>query len=297
MAEIATTICLIVLTALSSAAGVLAFARLGPGSASRSLRKIQYSLTGICVTGAALLFLYRAVYFNEGWRPLGAHVDGLLLISTLFAAAILFVQRAAIRGLSVFALPLLTIMLAWGICANAFTYEPFDTRSMWMVFHQASVYLGLLFFCIAATAGALYLFVQHRLHTHRPSDGAGPMASLESVERLNIRAATIGFALLTVALITGLIIQTSAQYTRLGEGWWYSPKVLLAAAVWLISAIVMNVRFATTFRGARAAWLSIAGLILLLATFVAANVLPDLPRELDDGLRTVHAGAPENHRE
>jgi len=41
----------------------------------------------------------------------------------------------------------------------------------------------------------------------------------------------------------------------------------------VIYALVKNVRHATAFRGVRAAWLSIGGLALLLATFALANAV------------------------
>ena len=37
----------------------------------------------------------------------------------------------------------------------------------------------------------------------------------------------------------------------------------------------MNVRFATAFRGTRAAWLSIVGVILIMAIFGVVNTLSD----------------------
>jgi len=117
----------------------------------------------------------------------------------------------------------------------------------------------------------MFLYVRSRLrHKH---DLAGPqrMASLEAIEAAVIRFAGFGFALLTLGLVSGLIITPGS--TARGPGWWFSSKVVLATASWLIYALVMNVRHTTHFRGARAAWLSIAGLILLLATFGAVSRL------------------------
>ena len=48
----------------------------------------------------------------------------------------------------------------------------------------------------------------------------------------------------------------------------------LALAVWGIYALAMNVRQTTSFRGARAAWLCIAGLVLLLITYGIVVSLP-----------------------
>jgi hypothetical protein len=48
----------------------------------------------------------------------------------------------------------------------------------------------------------------------------------------------------------------------------------LSVAAWLIYALLMNVRHAVLFRGSRAAWLSILGLALLVATFGLITALP-----------------------
>ena len=274
------TTVLTLLTVLSLAASVFAVLRLRRRAAPPHSRRIQFSLTGICLLGTIALVVYRAVSQGDSWQPLGSHLDGLLLIAVLFALTVLFVQRALVSGLAAFALPLLTVILAWGICASAWTYEPFAIQSLWRFVHLGSVYLGSLVLCTAAAAGAMYLYVQRRLHRHRDQAGVERLASLEAIERFNIATATIGFALLTLALVTGLIIVLGDDETRLGPQWWRSAKVLLAAAVWLIYAIVMNVRYATAFRGARAAWLSIAGVVLLVAVFSATRVLSDPARPI-----------------
>lgn len=276
MPEFVTSILLAILTALSLVASAVAAVRLRKDDTSSVLRRLQHSLLGVCVTGTGLLFVYRTIYVPpQIWQPLGSHVDGLLLIATLFAAAVLFVQRASVQGLTAFALPLLTILLAWSICASAWTYEPFKIESVWTKAHKAGVYLGSLFFCIAAAAGMMYLYIQRRLQRHQRPGPGQHLASLEATEQLIIRTATLGFALLTFGLVCGLILVVDTPHTSLGPTWWLSPKVILAALVWLIYAIVMNVRFATAFRGTRAAWLSIVGVILIMAIFGVVNTLSD----------------------
>ena len=74
-----------------------------------------------------------------------------------------------------------------------------------------------------------------------------------------------------------LVSLHTANASALGPGWWHSPKIVLSAAAWLVYALVKNVRYATRFRGARAAWLSIAGLLLLLAAFGTVTALRDKP--------------------
>jgi len=273
MRDIPTTISLAVLTAISLAACIQAVARL-LGAATDKSRRLQYALVGLCVLGSTGVFMYRLLVVHQRWQPLQSHVDGLLLIASLFGVMVLFLQsRGGVAGLVTFALPVLTLILAWSVCASAWTFHPFEIDSVWMVVHLACVFLGALFFCVAAVAGGMFLYAQWRLRHKAETLGAPRLASLEAIERLMVWASALGFSLLTLGLVTGLVIVTSGP-TRLGPGWWYSPKIILAVVVWLIYALVMNTRHATRFRGVRAAWLSIAGFVLLWVVFGIVNALP-----------------------
>lgn len=278
MHDAITTVSLVVLTLLSLAASALALRRLVARSNSRTATGIEQGLLLVCSVSTLLLFLYSGMIRHANWQPLEAHVDGLLLIAFLLAGTQLFLQqRPRLGGIDAFGLPLLTLLLAWAVCASAWTYRPFNIDNLhpvWMTFHLTGVYLGTLSSALAAVTGGAYLYVWQRLKHKQGLTDMGRLANLESLETLIIRAATIGFALLTLGLVTGLIIQTASPSTRLGAGWWHSPKVLLAVMAWAVYAVVMNVRFASSFRGTRAAWLSIFGLVLLLATYGVVTALP-----------------------
>ena len=265
-----TTFALLCLTLLSLAAWAAALRRFTRRGQAPVAGRVQQACVGVIALGAAAMFTYRWLVMHGRWQPLASHLDGLLLIAVIFAVVILFIQsRARLFGLSAFALPLLTVILAWGICASAWTYRPFqlDTFTpVWQALHLGCVYLGTLCAAIAAIAGGMYLYVQARLKHKSDLGGLGRFASLETLEGLIIRTATLGFLLLTLGLVTGLVITLEAPNPH-GPDWWYSPKVILATAAWAVFAIVMNVRHATRFRGARAAWLSIAGLVLLLTVY------------------------------
>ena len=300
-----TSIPLILMTIASAIASVAALRRLGTPEEQRQGLAVQHTLVGLIALGCAAVFCFRWLILHASWQPLQAHVDGLLLIGTLLAGAILFIQsRPKLFGLSAFALPLLTLILAWGICAVLWTYRAFhlDTFApIWTGFHTGSTYLGLLSCAIGAGAGAMYLFVQHRLKSKTHLAGTMPLASLETLETLIIRAATLGFVLLTLSLVTGLVIVTQAdRATALGSDWWASPKVWLATAAWATYALLLNVRYATSFRGRRAAWLAIGGLVLLLATYGAVEAIDQAPAQAEPALsmsmtgESVFMGVPHN---
>lgn len=274
-----TTFILIVLTLLAVLATLGAIRRLRhpdrPFTASVRQR------TFVAIIALATLGLFIRFWFVEGgWQPVTSHRDGLLLMAFMLAAAIFFIQcRASLVGLSAFALPMLTFLLLWAICASGPTYHPFDLPDLhpvWRGAHLTGVYLGTTCCGIAAIAGGMYLYVQARLKRKDSLGSLGRLASLEALENLIIRTATLGFILLTLGLVSGIIV-ISEDYNRMPNGWWYTPKIVLATLAWWVYAILMNVRYASSFRGRRAAWLSIVGLLLLLSTYVVVTSLPPSP--------------------
>ncbi|MEM9415270.1 MAG: cytochrome c biogenesis protein CcsA [Planctomycetota bacterium] len=275
MTDAATSIPLILMTALSAGASLIAIRPLRPETQSKAgsgSSAIQHLFVGAVALGSITVLIVRWLGLRQSWSPVESHVDGLLLMCALFAGAVLFIQRRPkLRGLAAFALPLLTLMLLWAVCASLWTYRPFNLASIasaWLVFHTVSTYIGLLSCAIGAIGGAMYLYMQRRLKTKQALPGR--LASLETLETLIIRTATLGFVLLTLSLLSGVILITrndTPDATPLGADWWLSPKVILATLAWAVYALLMNVRHATAFRGRRAAWLAIAGLVLVIATY------------------------------
>lgn len=300
MSLVVLTILLILLTLVALATEVIAMLRLrrreqldGP------LARWQHVGTWIITLSCAAAFVVRWVWVTQRWVPVSAHLDGLLLIITLLGITLLFIQaRPKLHGLTAFAMPVILLALLWAICAANWTYQPFDiaTDDLWLVLHLVCIYIGTVCAFVAAIAGGMYLFVQRRLRHKTVTPQAGRLASLETLETLIIRTATLGFALLSLGLISGLVI-ISARTTLLGEQWYWSPKVLLGATAWAVFAVVMNVRYATAFRGARAAYLSIAGLVLLLATYGAVTMLLDHDQVSTDDVSPPAVSAPSTMKE
>ncbi|MFI4859943.1 MAG: cytochrome c biogenesis protein CcsA [Phycisphaerales bacterium JB063] len=305
MTDAATSIPLILMTALSAGASYAAIKRLRAGTgeqADSGPTPGQHFGVGAVALGSITVLLVRWFGLRHSWSPVESHVDGLLLMCALFAGAVLFIQhKPKLRGLAAFALPLLTLLLLWAVCASLWTYRPFNQASIasvWLVFHTVSTYLGLLCCAIGAIGGAMYLYVQRRLKSKQAVPGR--LASLETLETLIIRAATLGFVLLTLSLVSGVILITRSDTpgaTPLGVEWWLSPKVILATLAWGVYALLMNVRHATAFRGRRAAWLAIAGLVLVLATYgVVEAIEKRAAREAEKVTANGEAGLPAHHR-
>ncbi len=270
-----TSLSLMALTAVCLAASVAALRGLRRREA-RATRGVTAAMT-LLVVGSAVLLGARWWHAGELFQPLHAHVDGLLLITMLLGAALLFLRwRPRMLTVSAFGLPLLVLLYAWAVCAAAWTYRPFKLETLtpvWSWLHLIGVYVGTLCFVIGAVAAAAYLYVHHRIKRKDDPGSIGRLPPLETLEHLVIRSATLGFAILTVGLVGGIVV--IAQHPdAIGPNGWVIAKFALAGAVWLLYGLLINLRFATSFRGTRAAWLSIAGLVLLIMTYGLITALP-----------------------
>jgi ABC-type transport system involved in cytochrome c biogenesis permease subunit len=91
------------------------------------------------------------------------------------------------------------------------------------------------------------------------------LGSLERLERMTMTAVTLGFALLTVGIITGGV--EMIWQAKPTSPW----KIALTACVWLVYALVLHAPINPIFRGRRAAVLSVLGFALMLGTLVAVQ--------------------------
>ncbi|MEA2733848.1 MAG: hypothetical protein QOE14_299, partial [Humisphaera sp.] len=113
---------------------------------------------------------------------------------------------------------------------------------------------------------AMYVLASKKL---RHKQAVGPQyGSLERLEHLTMTSVTLGFALLTIGVITGGI-------TMLAEGSHTSmTKIVLATIVWLVYAVVLHAPMNPSFRGRKVAVLSVVGFVLMLGTIVAVLLMP-----------------------
>ena len=215
------------------------------------------------------------------WLPLDDNFEAFLWLAILLAVFVMYVQRTKpIGGLDWFVMPIVIVLLiSAAVFGKARPQDYADTAWSWV--HRITSYGGTLAFAIAGAVGAMYLIASRRL---RSKDGKAKalsspsLGSLERLERVTFSSVTLGFALLTVGLVAGLIWQLRMErvqpQTRLGERWWASPKVVLATAVWVVYAIVLHARINPVLRGRKVAILSIVGCLLMVGALVALNLMP-----------------------
>jgi cytochrome c-type biogenesis protein CcsB len=222
---------------------------------------------GLVIHTTALVFRYYAA----GHLPITNLYESL----GFFAWAILLVYivanyRYQIKVLGAFVAPVATILM---ILSLALPKEilplPPVLRSYWLPVHALFAFLGDAVFALAFCVGVMYLIQERQIKVKKTSGLLVRLPSLEILDELNYRSLTIGFALLTVGIVTGSIW---ASYSW-GSYWRWDPKETWSLITWFPYAALLHQRLAIGWRGKKAAMMAIIGFLVVLFTFLGVNLV------------------------
>lgn len=188
---------------------------------------------------------------------------------TLVAAFLLLFWRHPVKVLGALAAPLAALIISGSLIIprEAVTVSP-ALQSFWVYLHILLAFLGNAALSLAGLGGIFYLVQERALKGKKFGFFYRRLPSLEQLDVLNYWCLTVGFPLLTGAIITGSLY---SQLT-MGRFWNWDPKEILTLAAWFIYAMLLHERLAVGWRGRRAALMAICGFLVLIVTFVGANL-------------------------
>jgi ABC-type uncharacterized transport system permease subunit len=222
------------------------------------------------------LFAWRS--FHEGNLALAVSnpFDTFLVLALLLSFTVMYFRWSRhLRSLAFFLQPMIVILLGLGMVLAAVhqgraadqTYLPW-----WTAIHLFTIISATLCFTLGAVGAVVYLLADRQLRrkgldaSHRWI-GLPPLGSIEKFNRWMIVA---GFPLLSVSTVAGIFRMAQSQPAG-GGGASAHVKIGFGIAAWLVYALLLNVPLTPSFRGRRAAWLSIIGYVLFIAAFAAAK--------------------------
>jgi len=142
-------------------------------------------------------------------------------------------------------------------------------QSTWFGVHTVLAFAGDAAFALAFGVGIMYLVQEHYVKSKHLGGLFQRLPSLQSLDYINYRLITIGFPLLTLAIISGALWAESAW----GGYWRWDPREVWALITWLIYALILHARLLAGWRGRRAAILSIIGFVSVLVAFFGIKLL------------------------
>jgi cytochrome c-type biogenesis protein CcsB len=211
-------------------------------------------------------------YVAAGHTPITNLHESLSFFSlAVVGVFIAFVRKYRVYILGAFVTPLaFLLMFASSIYPTAIPQLPPALMSKWLLVHTTMAFISYAAFAVAFGAAIMYLIQEHFLKKKRLGPLYQKLPSLDLLDEINYRCLTIGFPLLTVAIITGAIWAETAW----GTYWSWDPKETWSLITWFVYAALLHGRLTTGWRGRKAAILSIVGFFILLFTFLGVNLLP-----------------------
>lgn len=213
--------------------------------------------------------------------PLSSQFGSTLFLAWILAVFYLYgsIHHGRVAW-AVFALPLVLGLVG---LASTFSRGPTGSETSWLIDLQAfqgerfwGVVHGLLLLlagvgvCVAFLASVMYLIQARRLKAKALPGHGLKLLSLERLETMNRRALVMAFPLLTAGMLIGIarMLQADAPTQT-----WTDPRILAAAALWLLFALLLYLRYGAHLRGRRLALLTIVAFALLVVTLAVPHTL------------------------
>ncbi len=252
-----------------------------PGPETRTPGATRWGAIGIVLTALGAL-THLAVMVTRGlatdrlpWGNMYEFATAVVLVAVV-AYLVLALRAPALRHMGAFVLaPVVLALVATGL----FLYAPAAPlvaalRSSWLAIHVTSAILGFGIFFVSGIASLLYLLrVRHDARA-ADTDSATPslisrLPSAASLDRVAHRTVVFGFPIWTFAVIAGAIWAESAW----GRFWGWDPKETWAFIAWVVYAAYLHARTTAGWRGRPAAWVNVAGLVVMIFNLLFVNLV------------------------
>jgi ABC-type uncharacterized transport system permease subunit len=218
--------------------------------------------------------LHLAAVVERGWRtgsfPLADMAGYLLLLGFAVMTLHLLVWfrfRIDVAGLVLPPLAALAASAALTLMARASVHALPQPRSLF-IFHTTVSTLGMATLCVALAMSLIFLVQDRALKARRTLRLLERLPPLDRCDQIGLQALVIGFVLLTLGIVTGIIVNAALHPRR----WAVGAKEVFPVLAWAIFATVLVARFKVGLRGRKSAYLTITGVTLGLLSVVGMTL-------------------------
>lgn len=183
--------------------------------------------------------------------------------------------RRDVRWLGVFLIP--TVLLTLGLAVTVLYTEAAQLvpalQSYWLVIHVSAAIICGGAFTFAGVVALLYLAADSTARNTRPGRFLSPISTrLPDTQRLDQivhRTIMFTFPLWTFAVVAGAIWAEAAW----GRYWGWDPKETWSFITWVVYAAYLHARSTVGWRGRKAAWLAVIGMVVYWFNYFGVNLL------------------------
>ncbi len=212
-------------------------------------------------------------WVRDGHYPLfGLRETFSFLAWTLDIAYGLALYRYHARALGALTLPIVTLLLLVAMLVHGDAGRAADSVTTgaagWLFpVHTTLLVCAYAAFFVVFAASLMYLWQDRELKLKTFSAFFHRLPSLSTVDDIGATAAGIGFTLLSLGILTGMVWSSA----RSGRIWHNDPKEVFAVLTWVLYLTMIHYR--AQWRGRKAAWAGVAGFLLVVFTFLGTRWL------------------------
>jgi HemX protein len=232
------------------------------------------------LTGAG--FLMQTVSIGAMWAATGQFpIEGAFNSLSLAAWGLVLVYFIVEHFIKFKILGPLLIPIAFALMALAQLVgvqampAPNSLLDNWRVwFHVLLIMLANAGFAVGTAASAIYLLQEQQIKRHRTNVVFRRLPSLAQADRLARRSVMVAFPVYTAGLFLGILraIEQAPHVPGLAS-WWFDPRVMLAGIIWVVYGSYIFLRLRGSLTGRQAAWLCMAGFVLVVITAIVARTV------------------------
>lgn len=216
---------------------------------------------------AVLLHAFGIAVGIDANRGLVLHFGNALSLVGLGMALVLSLagRRSTLDPVGVLVYP-----IAAACCLAAILLRPGSMQAVpesWQIgLHGIISLLAYSTLSVASLVAILMTVQEHALRNHRPLPFLHALP-LTLTESLLFQLIGVGFILLGLSLVTGVLFVEDLFAQHLVH------KTVLTVAAWIVFGILLLARWRLGLRGRRAAWLILAGMLLLLVGYFGVKLI------------------------
>ncbi|WP_229804495.1 cytochrome C assembly family protein [Paludibacterium paludis] len=176
-----------------------------------------------------------------------------------------------VDGLQLFMMPLAVLTLGFSLVFPGHHVIP-DPGNPAFILHILVSMLAYSLFAIGALLAILMLAMERALHAKRRTPLVNHLPPLLSLERMMFQVLTVGFVLLSLALLSGLVFSE----TVFGQPVTLTHKTVFGVISWLTFAGLLFGRSRYGWRGRIAIRWTLVGFVLLMMAYIGSKIVLEL---------------------
>jgi cytochrome c-type biogenesis protein CcsB len=234
---------------------------------------VSLTVLGALVHAASLALRGLAVD-RVPWGNMYEFGSSICLVAVVAWLVVLRREPAVLRLGAFVLLPIVVLLFTSGtlLYSKAAALQP-ALQSYWIVIHVSAAVIASGVLLVAGVASLLYLA---RTAHDRGGDRfarfgrfAQRLPAADVLDRLAYRSTVFAFPVWTFAIITGAIWAETAW----GRYWGWDPKETVAFVAWVVYAGYLHARATAGWRSGRAAWVNVAGLVVMVFNLFFINLV------------------------